>query len=96
MSGDKFDPGDEKHRQATIQVALRTGLLKKCELHGELFDPGQHDFQGACMVATYLVNNGDPIVAAFQGDRTPLVEALRSICKSYGKACPVCSAPAKS
>jgi hypothetical protein len=68
--------------------------LKKCPVHGDIYDPGQHDFQGACMVATYLVNRDDPLVAAFDGDRSPLTELLKSICKSYGTSCPQCGAPA--
>jgi hypothetical protein len=91
--GENHDLLDEKSRQATVLVALRTGLLKRCPIHNELYDPGQHDFQGACMVATYLVNNGDPLVAAFHGDRATLMTQLRSICQLYDKACPQCSKP---
>jgi hypothetical protein len=83
-----------KLRQTTILVALRTGLLKKCPEHGEVYDSGQYDYQGASMVATFLINSGSPLVDVLGGDRAPLLEALRSICKSYGKACPVCSRPA--
>lgn len=92
-NGETLSDAEEKQRQTAILVALRTGLLKKCLQHGELFDPGQHDFQGACMVATFLVNSSDPLVASFLGDRTRLMELLRSICKSYGGACPQCSKP---
>jgi hypothetical protein len=77
--------------RVAIVLALRTGLLRKCSAHGEVYDPGQHDYQGACMVANYLVNNGDPLVAAFLGDRSPLTDLLRTICGSYPKACPQCS-----
>jgi hypothetical protein len=93
-NGEKRDGASEDRRQATVVIALRTGLLKKCLDHGEIYDPGQHDYQGACMVATYLVNSGNPLVESFQGDRVPLMESLRSICQSYGSACPLCSRPA--
>ena len=52
-------PGEErdaKLRSVAVEVALKTGLLKRCAAHGGVYDPGQHDYQGACMVATYLVN----------------------------------------
>jgi hypothetical protein len=42
----------EQLREAAVRVALKTGLLKGCPIHGEVYDPGQHDCQGACMIAT--------------------------------------------
>jgi len=90
------DKRQHEQTQVAILLALRTGLLRKCPHHGEIYDPGQHDFQGACMVATYLVNNGDPLVAPFLGDRSPLTEMLRSICGSFEKACPQCAKPTPS
>lgn len=93
-NGKNGEGASEKLRQTTVRVALRTGLLKKCPHHDEIYDPGQHDFQGACMVATFLVNSGDPLVEAFHGDRAALMESLRSICKEYGNACPLCARPA--
>lgn len=80
-------------RAAAVQVALRSGLLKKCPVHAEVYDPGQHDHQGAFMLATYLVNQSDPLVSPFGDDRTSLTELLRSICKSYPCVCPYCVPP---
>jgi hypothetical protein len=85
--------GREKERRAiAVSIALRTGLLKRCPSHDEVYDPGQHDFQGACMVATYLVNRADPLVNPFDGDRGPLTDLLKSICQSYRTCCSGCSA----
>jgi hypothetical protein len=92
-NGENKKYADEERKNASILVALRTGLLRKCVDHGEVFDPGQHDFQGACMVATYLINNSDPLVAPFLGDRALLMEQLRAICKLYGSACTLCARP---
>jgi hypothetical protein len=82
---------DQKQREVAVRIALRTGLLKKCPHHGEVYDPGQHDYQGACMVAAFLVNRDDPLVAPFAGDRTPLTELLKSICQSYPVCCTACA-----
>jgi hypothetical protein len=82
---------DEKRREAALVIALRTGLLKKCPCHGDVFDPGQHDYQGACMVASFLINRDDPLVTPFDGDRTPLTDLLKAICKLYPVKCPACS-----
>ena len=89
--GENHGNRGEERRQAAVLVALRTGLLRRCPVHGEVYDPGQHDYQGACMVAGYLVNCGDPLVAPFHGDRAPLTDLLKTICRGYGSACPRCS-----
>src|SRR5207245_1105370 len=83
-----------QRREAGVQVALKTGLLKLCPAHAVLYDPGQHDYQGACMVATYLINRGDPLVAPFGDDRDPLLALLRTICGDYGPSCPQCGSRA--
>jgi hypothetical protein len=85
---------DPRLREVAVAVALRTGLLRRCPTHGEVYDPGQHDYQGACMLAGYLVNRGDPLVAPFRGDRAPLTYLLKAICGGYGSACSGCSATA--
>lgn len=85
---------DEERQRVAVLLALRTGLLKKCPDHSEIYDPGQHDYQGASMVASYLINNGDPLVAPFLGDRAALMALLKSVCHSYGSACPKCAKPA--
>lgn len=86
--------GDPRLREVAVAVALRTGLLRRCPAHGDVYDPGQHDYQGACMVAGYLVNRDDPLVAPFQGNRVPLTDMLKTLCRSYGRACPRCAAAA--
>ena len=89
---DRVDSANQL-REVAILVALRTGLLKKCPVHGEVYDPGQHDYQGALMVAAYLVNQSDPLVAPFKGDRGPLTELLKSICHSHATTCTGCARP---
>jgi len=82
---------DAERSTAAVLVALRTGLLKRCPVHGEVYDPGQHDYQGACMVAGFLVNQENPLVAPFRGDRTALTALLKTICQSYTMCCSRCS-----
>jgi hypothetical protein len=82
---------EAKQREAALLVALRTGLLKKCPCHDEIYDSGQHDYQGACMVASFLINRDDPLVASFEGDRTPLTDLLKAICQQYSLRCSACS-----
>ena len=86
-------PADARGR-AAVQVALRTGLLRRCPAHGAVYDPGQHDYQGACMVAAYLVNGSHPLVAPFGYDQAALTGLLRTICGAYPAGCPGCSAAA--
>ena len=80
----------DEQRKSALLIALRTGLLKKCPVHDEVYDPGQHDYQGACMVASFLINRDDPLVAAFGGDRTPLTDLLKAICGQYAVRCSRC------
>jgi hypothetical protein len=87
---------DEDLHEIAVQFGIRTGLLKKCPLHGDVYDPGQHDYQGALMVAAYLINQSDPLVVPFQGDRVALTELLKSICRAHSSGCPRCSLPMKN
>ena len=82
--------GNERLREAAVLVAVHTGLLRRCPTHGEIYDPGQHDYQGACMVASFLINRSDPMVAPFGGDRAPLTDLLKSICREYSPVCSQC------
>jgi hypothetical protein len=93
---EQHDSGDRggQLRDAAVQVALKTGLLKMCPTQGVVYDPGQYDYQGVCMIATYLVNRGDPLVAEFGDDRDPLLALLKTICAGYGPSCPRCGSPA--
>jgi hypothetical protein len=43
------------------------------------------------MVAAFLVNRGDPLVAAFEDDRAALTDMLKAICQSYTPGCSRCS-----
>jgi hypothetical protein len=89
-NGDTRGEQSDQRQQAALLIALRTGLLKKCPAHGEVYDPGQHDYQGACMVASFLINRDDPLVAPFEGDRAPLTGLLKSICGPYSPRCSRC------
>ena len=88
--GTRSEQTDLRQKSALL-IALRTGLLKRCPAHGEVYDPGQHDYQGACMVASFLINRDDPLVAPFGGDRTPLTDLLKSICTTYTVRCSRCT-----
>ncbi len=92
-AGNTMANGDVYH-DAAVKVAIRAGLLRLCPIHAQLYDPGQHDFQGAVMMAAYLMNQSDPIVACFQDDRTRLKELLKAICENQPLACPQCTAAA--
>lgn len=90
--GDNGD-GVDQRRQAAVLVALRTGLLRKCPVHGDVYDSGRHDYQGALMTVGFLINQSDPLVAPLAGDRAGLGELLKSICHEHARDCPRCSPP---
>ena len=82
----------ESRPDAAEKVALLTGLLRRCPVHGDVYDPGQHDYQGACMTAAFLINQANPLVAAFDGNRTALNDLLKSVSTRYSLSCPRCVA----
>ncbi|HVK14807.1 MAG TPA: hypothetical protein VM597_39080 [Gemmataceae bacterium] len=84
------DDTTAERRRVAVQLALRTGLLKKCPVHDELYGTGHSDYQGALMVASFLINQSDPLVAPFGGDRACLGETLKTTCSAYGTGCPLC------
>ncbi len=86
--------GEDRLHQAAVRVALRTGLLRRCAVHDAIYDPGQYDYQGASMTASFLINQSDPLVDAFGGDRSLLLDRLKVICKNYPRTCPQCAPPA--
>ena len=53
-----------------VEVALRTGLLKKCPEHGNVYDPGQHDFQGRTHGRDVFDQSVAPVGRAVRGRPT--------------------------
>jgi len=77
------------------EVALRAGILAKCQLHEEVYDSGEHEVEEAYKLANFLITNSDPLVAPFQGDRTKLTDLIKGIRDNYSHSCPTCERDAE-
>jgi hypothetical protein len=42
------------------------------------------------MVASFLINRSDPLVAPFGGDRVPLTDLLKAIWREQAQSCSQC------
>ncbi len=81
---------DAKHAIA-VDIALKVGLLEKCEEHGCLYD-AMNDFalEDAFRYADTLVTRNDPAVAAFAGNRKRLHHVLEDIRTGLPNCCDQC------
>jgi len=87
------DSGAEQdvRRAAAVEIALKVGLLEKCETHGCIFD-SMNDFalEDALRYGDSLMANNDPAVAVFEGNRKRLHYAIEHVRTGMPNCCPEC------
>src|SRR5690349_18559795 len=83
---------DDDARRVAEAIAVRVGLLKKCEDHHVLIDPLNNNFEEAYAYANSLITKKDPSVEMFDGDRRRLTDLLQHITDGIGTDCPGCEA----
>ena len=81
---------NEEKNNAAIEIALRVGLLDKCEQHHYFIDPGANNFEEAYKLANSLITKSDSLVKVFEGNRKELTDILSTIIEDYGE-CPACA-----
>lgn len=69
------------------EVAVRAGLLSRCELCEGIYDPMSNDVESAYKLGNYLISQGDPLVEGFDGDRRRLTDLLKDITQDYPSEC---------
>jgi hypothetical protein len=81
---------DAKQAIAT-EIALKVGLLEKCEEHGCVYD-AMNDFalEDAFRYGEALITRNDPAVAAFAGNRKRLHHVLENIRSGLPNCCDEC------
>jgi len=81
---------DEK-RAVAVRIGLQVGLLEKCEIHGCVYD-AMNDFalDDAHRFGESLMDQGDPLVAVFQGKRKHLNHAIDDIRSGMSNCCSEC------
>ena len=80
----------EQQRSAAVAIALEVDLLKRCDIHGEVYDPLSNNFEEAYKYGNHLFSQHDPLVAVFES-RTEMTDALKNITHDYGDECPDCA-----
>ncbi|MEN6449306.1 MAG: hypothetical protein ABFC96_02350 [Thermoguttaceae bacterium] len=78
-------------RAAAIEIALKVGLLEKCEAHGCVFD-AMNDFamEDAIRYGDALMAQSDPLVACFAGNRKRLHSTIEGIRAGLSNCCDDC------
>ena len=78
-------------RVVAMDIALKVGLLEKCEEHGCVYD-AMNDFalEDAFRFADTLMAQSDPSVAVFVGSRKRLHHAIENIRSGMPNCCPDC------
>ena len=78
-------------RAVAMDIALKVGLLEKCEEHGCVYD-AMNDFalEDAFRFADTLMAQSDPSVAVFVGSRKRLHHAIENIRSGMPNCCSDC------
>ncbi len=70
---------DEGRRAIAIEIALEVGLLKKCEVCEEIYNPIDEDK----LISAYKLANHrmtkDPLMLEYFGNRTTLTDIIKEI-----------------
>ena len=82
----------EDKRAVAEEIAVKVGLLERCEHHNYLVDPLNYNHEDAYKLANYLITKNDPLVDIFEGNRRELMDLLKDIGSEYGTSCPGCDA----
>lgn len=82
----------EGKREVAVEIAIRVGLLERCDDHGYVIDPLANNHEEAYMYANSLITKSDPMVDIFNGNRRELTDLLKDICSDFGDECPGCQA----
>ena len=69
------------------EIAIRVGLLKRCEMCEDVTDPLNNNFEDAYKLANYLVSKGDELVAIFDGNRRELTDLIQGCVHDHGEEC---------
>jgi len=78
-------------RAAAVEIALKVGLIEKCEEHGCLYD-AMNDFvlDDAYRYGATLMAQNDPKVAVFHGSRNRMNHAIDNVRTGLPNCCSEC------
>jgi hypothetical protein len=77
----------EKQRDVAVQIAIEASVLKCCEYHGVVYDPGGGDKQSAFRLANYKFTHGK--VSVFH-DRREMTDTIDEVISDAAMDCWQC------
>jgi len=82
---------DERKRQAAVEIAIRAGVLNRCELCEELTeDHSEELLTKAYAIANSLITKNDPLTQDFKTnsrDRRELTDILKNLWTDFSDEC---------
>jgi hypothetical protein len=88
---------DQEKLDAATEIAIRTGILERCEYHSDtVLGTDDTDFTEAYKLGNSLISKGDPLVAIFKGNRREMTDKIKEAIESHGEECPSCASYARS
>lgn len=77
--------------RAAMQIALKTGVLRRCPHHWEYLRTNDADaLEHAFRLGNYLISHFAKSVACFKGDRKKLAEAILRCRDEAEERCALC------
>jgi len=77
----------ESRISVATDLSLLTGLLRRCEICGAIFDPLEWRFVEAYKAGNALISNHAPEVEVFGGDRRAMTDAIKQAVDEAPTSC---------
>jgi hypothetical protein len=82
---------DERKRQAAVQIYIRAGVLKRCDVCGELTEAHSEELiEKSYMIGNSLISKNDPLTKDFKNnanDRLELAAILKNLWTDFSQHC---------
>jgi hypothetical protein len=78
---------DSQYMEAE-EIAVQAGVLEKCELHEEVYDPLGGDLEAAYKLGNYKFSRGE--VSSFD-DRREMTDAIKDVVEQAAMECHTCA-----
>ena len=72
---------------AATVIAVRVGLLQRCEFCEDVKDPFSNNFEDAYKLGNSLITDEDDLVRPFAGDRREMTDAIKTVVEETPDSC---------
>ncbi len=81
----------ESQREAATWIALEAKLLKKCEVHEEIFSAGEFDYTPGYKLGNYMITKGEFPGVFDADDRSEMTETVKRVVELAPDECFICA-----